>query len=507
MAVEPLIFDLASPGRRAIRMPEPDVPETPLPPGLTREPLDWPEVSEIDVIRHFTRLSQKNHAIDLNFYPLGSCTMKYNPKVNEAVARYPGFAGIHPYQPDATVQGALELMSELQDMLAEISGFHAVTLQPAAGAHGELTGVLIIRNYHRDRRDTARDTILVPDSAHGTNPATAVMAGFKVETVPSNSRGNVDVAKLRSMLGPHIAGLMITNPNTLGLWDEGIDEVIRLVHAAGGLVYNDGANFNAILGIARPGDLGIDVMHFNLHKTFSTPHGGGGPGSGPVGVRAGLEEYLPGPRVVRIDGDGQDGEPRYEWFEPTRSIGRLHSFHGNFGMHVRAYTYIRMHGAAGLRRVSEDAVLAANYLKSQLADDYVIPYDRSCMHEFVASASRQKASGVKAVDIAKRLLDFGIHPPTTYFPLVVPECLMIEPTETESRETLDEFVVAMKQIARESAETPEIVRSAPHTTEYKRFDEAGANRKLNLRWEPAHSQVVPDESVVGAPERELVPAE
>ncbi|HEV2527583.1 MAG TPA: aminomethyl-transferring glycine dehydrogenase subunit GcvPB [Thermomicrobiales bacterium] len=506
MSVEPLIFDLASPGRRGVRVPAPDVPETPLPEGMARESLDWPEVSEIDVIRHFTRLSQKNHAIDLNFYPLGSCTMKYNPKVNEAVARYPGFAGIHPYQPDATVQGALELMSELQDMLAEISGFSAVTLQPAAGAHGELAGVLMIRDYHAARGDTARTTILVPDSAHGTNPATAIMAGFKVETVPSNTRGNVDLGKLREMAGPHIAGLMITNPNTLGLWDEGIEDVITIVHDAGGLVYNDGANFNAILGIARPGDLGIDVMHFNLHKTFSTPHGGGGPGSGPVGVREHLVEYLPGPRVRKVDGETA-GESRYEWFQPNESIGRLHSFHGNFGMHVRAYTYIRMHGGEGLRTVSEDAVLAANYLKSQLQDDYIVPYDRTCMHEFVISATRQKASGVKAVDIAKRLLDFGIHPPTTYFPLVVPECLMIEPTETESIEVLDEFVVAMKQIAWESTETPEIVRSAPHTTEYKRFDEAGANRNLNLRWEPEHSQVVPSESVVGDPVRELVPAE
>lgn len=506
MAVEPLIFDLASPGRRAIRMPEPDIPETPLPETMTRDGLAWPEVSEIDVIRHFTRLSQKNHAIDIGFYPLGSCTMKYNPKVNEAVARYPGFAGIHPYQPDATVQGALELMDELQLMLAEISGFHAVTLQPAAGAHGELTGVLIIRDFHRDNGDTARDTILVPDSAHGTNPATAVMAGFKVQQIPSNSRGNVDIDALRPLLGPHIAGLMITNPNTLGLWDEGIDEVIQLVHGVGGLVYNDGANFNAILGIARPGDLGIDVMHFNLHKTFSTPHGGGGPGSGPVGVRRGLDSYLPGPRVRKVeDGAGS----RYEWFQPEHSIGRLHSFHGNFGMHVRAYTYIRMHGAAGLRRVSEDAVLAANYLKSQLRDDYTVPYDRTCMHEFVASASRQKANGVKAVDIAKRLLDFGIHPPTTYFPLVVPECLMMEPTETESKETLDHFVGAMKQIAREAAETPEVVTGAPHTTEFKRFDEAGANRRLNLRWEPSHSQVVPSESVIGEAERilEAVPAD
>ena len=505
MAVEPLIFDLAEPGRRAVRMPAPDVPQTDLPEDMLRDGLDWPEVSEIDVIRHFTRLSQKNHAIDINFYPLGSCTMKYNPKINEAVARYPGFAGIHPYQPDATVQGALELMFELQEMLAEISGFHQVTLQPAAGAHGELTGVLIIRDYHAARGDTARTTILVPDSAHGTNPATAVMAGFKVETIPSNRRGNVDIEALKGALGPHVAGLMITNPNTLGLWDEGIEEIVRLVHEAGALIYNDGANFNAILGIARPGDLDIDVMHFNLHKTFSTPHGGGGPGSGPVGVREGLESYLPGPRVRKVAGD--DGD-RYEWTMPPDTIGRLHAFHGNFGMHVRAYTYIRMHGAEGLRRVSEDAVLAANYLKAELSDDYIVPYDRTCMHEFVASANRQKANGVKAVDIAKRLLDFGIHPPTTYFPLVVPECLMIEPTETESRQTLDVFVDAMKQIAREAAETPEVVISAPHTTEYKRFDEAGANRNLNLTWR-ADRPVLPSDAVVGEPERirEAVPAD
>ncbi len=489
MAVEPLIYDLSKPERRGVRFPAPDVPETPFPDELRRDRLDWPEVSEIDVIRHYTRLSQKNHAIDINIYPLGSCTMKYNPKINEVVARLPGFAEIHPYQDASTVQGALELMCELQEMLAEISGFAAVGLQPAAGAHGELTGVLIIRAYHQERGDSARTKILVPDSAHGTNPATAVMAGFEIVTIPSDPRGNVDLEKVRAAVGPDTAGLMITNPNTLGLWDEHIQEVVTLVHEAGGLVYNDGANFNAILGIARPGDLDIDVMHFNLHKTFSTPHGGGGPGSGPVGVRADLADYLPGPRVRRVDAaatDGEDGAvPRFEWFEPERSIGRVHSFHGNFGLHVRAYCYIRMHGAEGLRQVSEDAVLNANYLLANLRDRYEVAYDRTCMHELVLSGSRQKAHGVRTLDIAKRLLDFGVHPPTTYFPLIVPEAIMIEPTETESKESLDFFIAAMRQVADEAEHTPEVVTSAPHRTEFKRLDEVSANRNLNLRWQPA----------------------
>ncbi len=482
MAVEPLIYELGKSGRRAVKFPKPTVPETPLPEKLRREALNWPEVSEIDVIRHYTRLSQKNHAIDINMYPLGSCTMKYNPKINEAVARYPGFARLHPYQPESTVQGALELMFDLQEMLAEISGFDAVTLQPAAGAHGELTGCLIMRAYHAERGDTGRTKMIIPDSAHGTNPATARMAGFQVVTLPSDDRGNADVDKLRALVGPDTAGLMITNPNTLGLWDEHIAEVVEIVHGAGGLVYNDGANFNAILGIARPGDLDIDIMHYNLHKTFSTPHGGGGPGSGPVGVRKELAKYLPTPRVRKIT-EGDD--VRYEWFRPDATIGRLHSFNGNFGMHVRAYCYIRMHGAEGLRQISEDAVLNANYLMTQLRDRYEMPYDRTCMHEFVASGNLQKQQhGVKTLDIAKRLLDFGVHPPTTYFPLIVPEALMIEPTETESKESLDYFIDAMRQIADEAETTPELVTSAPHTTETKRLDEVGANRNLNLRWQP-----------------------
>jgi len=482
MAVEPMIFELAKSGRRGVRFPAPDVPVTELPEELTRASLDWPEVSEIDVIRHYTRVSQKNHAIDINFYPLGSCTMKYNPKINEAVARYAGFASIHPYQDPSTVQGALELMFELQEELAEISGFAAVALQPAAGAHGELTGVLVARAYHMERGDTARTKILVPDSAHGTNPATAAMVGFQVITIPSDARGNVDVEAVRAAVGPDTAAMMITNPNTLGLWDEHIREVVDVVHAAGGLVYNDGANFNAILGIVRPGDIGLDIMHFNLHKTFSTPHGGGGPGSGPVGVRSGLERYLPGPLVEKSESDGVS---TYAWVQPEKSIGRLHAFNGNFGMHVRAYTYIRMHGAAGLRKVSEDAVLSANYLLARLRDRYDVAYDRTCMHEFVLSANRQKQHGVRALDIAKRLLDFGVHPPTTYFPLIVPEALMIEPTETESIESLDYFADAMNQIANEAETNPEYVKSAPHNTEYKRLDDVAANRNLNLRWRPA----------------------
>ncbi len=486
MAVEPLIFELSSPGRRAVRIPAPDVPESSLPDDLRRDTLNWPEVSEIDVIRHFTRVSQENHAIDINMYPLGSCTMKYNPRITEKAARMDGFANIHPLAPEETVQGALELMFDLQEMLGEISGFDAVTLQPAAGALGEFTGCLVIKAWHQERGETQRTKMLIPDSAHGTNPATARMAGFDVVTVPSDSRGNTDIDAVRELVGPDTAGLMITNPNTLGLWDERIVEIIDAVHEAGGLVYNDGANFNAILGIARPGDLGIDVMHYNLHKTFSTPHGGGGPGSGPVGVRAELAKYLPGPVVTKVD--EEDG-PRYTWTEPSQSVGKLHGFNGNFGMHVRAYTYIRVHGAEGLKQVSEDAVLNANYLRARLHEAYHQPFDRTCMHEFIATAAIQKKEGgVRTLDIAKRLLDFGVHPPTTYFPLIVPEALMIEPTETESRESLDYFVDAMLQIAQEAQDDPEFVKQAPHTTEYKRLDEVGANRNLNLRWEPAHER-------------------
>lgn len=486
MAVEPTIFELSEPGRRGVVFPPPDVPDAGLPAGMQRDSLQFPEASEIDVVRHFTRMSQKNHAIDIAMYPLGSCTMKFNPRINEAVARLSGFANIHPLQPADTVPGALKLLYELEQMLAEISGLHNVSLQPAAGAHGELAGTLIIRAYHRDRGEMDRTQVLVPDSAHGTNPATAVMAGFEVVTIQSDKRGNVDLESVRAAAGPKTAALMITNPNTLGLWDEHIQEVVSIIHEAGGLVYNDGANFNAILGLAKPGDIGIDVMHFNLHKTFSTPHGGGGPGSGPVGVTETLAPYLLGPCVERyLD---EDGNEAFAWVVPEQSIGRLHGFNGNFGMHVRAYTYIRMHGEDGLRQISEDAVLSANYLLARLRDAYDVAYDRRCMHEVVLSARRQKQKGVRALDVAKRLLDFGIHPPTTYFPLIVPEALMIEPTETESKQSLDYYIDAMLEIAREAEETPEVVTSAPHSTEFKRLDEAGANRNLNLRWAPENAK-------------------
>ena len=478
MAVEPLIFELSKPGRRGTTVPAVDVPETEIPADLCRDGLALPEVSEIDVIRHFTRMSQKNHAIDINFYPLGSCTMKYNPKINEIAARMPGFAAIHPLQEPETVQGALELMEELRGYLAEISGFDTVTLQPAAGAHGELTGVLIARAYHESRGDHARDTVLVPDSAHGTNPATAAMAGFKVVTVPSDERGNCDVDKLRELVGPNTALLMITNPNTLGLWDENVVEIVKVVHEAGGLVYNDGANFNAILGMVRPADLGMDIMHFNLHKTFSTPHGGGGPGSGPVGVRADLAQFLPDPIVVKRD----DGSYGFE--SPEHTVGKVHGFYGNFGMHVRAYAYMLSHGAQGLHDISRHAVLNANYVRVKLNDVYHVPFDRICMHEFVCEGHWEDAPGVHALDISKRLIDYGFHPPTNYFPLIVPEALMIEPTETESRETLDEFVEAMLSIAREAHEDPDLLHEAPHNAPTKRLDEVAAARNLVLCCRP-----------------------
>lgn len=486
MAVEPLIFEMSKPGRHGTTVPKSVVPETDIPTELCRDDLDLPEVSEIDVIRHYTRLSHKNHAIDINMYPLGSCTMKYNSKINEIVARFPGNSAIHPLQDPEEVQGALHLMYDLQEMLCEISGFEAITLQPAAGALGELTGILIARAYHESRGDHQRDTVIVPASAHGTNPATAKMAGFKVVTVESDERGNVKLDQLRELVGPDTAALMITNPSTLGVWDENITEVVDIVHNAGGLVYNDGANFNAILGIVKPTDIDIDITHFNLHKTFSTPHGGGGPGSGPVGVRTELAEFLPCPTIAKTTDD--DGNDFYTYHWPEKSIGRVHGFLGNFGMHVRAYTYIRMHGADGLRRVSEDAVLSANYILAKLRDAYEVPYDRSCMHELVLSANRQKQNGVRALDIAKRLLDFGIHAPTVYFPLIVPEAMLIEPTETESLETLNLFIDIMLQIAEEAETNPEMVTGAPHNIEYKRLDEVNANRNLNLRWVPEHAQ-------------------
>jgi glycine dehydrogenase subunit 2 len=474
--VQPLIFELSRPGRSAYSLPECDVPEEKddsLVPAayLRKRPAELPEVYEVDVIRHYTALSRKNFGVDNGFYPLGSCTMKYNPKINEDVARFPGFAKIHPYQPEESMQGALELLYNLQRDLAEITGMDRVTLQPAAGAHGEWTGLMMIRAYHESRGEK-RTKVIVPDSAHGTNPASAAAAGFETVTIPSDSRGLVDLAALEAAAGPETAALMLTNPNTLGLFEENITEIARIVHEAGGLLYYDGANANAIMGITRPGDMGFDVVHLNLHKTMSTPHGGGGPGAGPVGVKEHLAPFLPRPTVARRD-DGSF----YLDFGGAESIGRVKAFYGNFGILVRAYTYIRTLGPEGLKRVSENAVLNANYMLKRLAPYYEVPFNRPCKHEFVLSGSRQKKRGVRTLDIAKRLLDFGYHPPTIYFPLIVDECMMIEPTETESKETLDGFIDVMIRIAGEAEENPEHVKNAPYTTIVKRLDETLAARK------------------------------
>jgi glycine dehydrogenase subunit 2 len=434
-----------------------------------------------------------NWAIDLGFYPLGSCTMKYNPKVNEAAARLPGFAQTHPYQDSHSVQGNLQLMFELQEMLREIGGFAGVTLQPSAGAHGELTGVLIMRAYQIDRGETQRTKILVPDSAHGTNPATITMSGLEVIEVPSDARGNVDLAALSAVCGDTVCGLMLTNPNTLGLFEEQLQQVMDLIHGCGGLVYGDGANMNAILGVAKPGELGFDVMHFNLHKTFSTPHGGGGPGAGAVGVSEALVPFLPGPVVALCrcteaecdcdcDGEHDEEELCFHLVMPEKSIGRVKAFYGNFAVLVRAYTYIRMLGAAGLREVGTTAVLNANYLKSQIRDLFPVSHDRTHMHEFVVKGIIPEAPDVHALDIAKRLIDYGFHPPTNYFPLIVPEALMIEPTETESKETLDAFAAALRRIRDEALTDPTVLHEAPHTAPVRRLDEVQAARQPIVRF-------------------------
>lgn len=415
--------------------------------------------------------------------------MKYNPKINEVTARLPGFANLHPLQPIETCQGALVLMYHLQQWLMEIGGFAGVSLQPAAGAHGELTGILIIRAYHSSREDAKRCKILVPDSAHGTNPATSAMSGLEVVQLRSDEQGNVDLEALREHCDESLAGLMLTNPNTLGLYDQNVEQVIRMVHEAGGLVYGDGANMNALLGIVRPGDLGFDVLHYNLHKTFSTPHGGGGPGSGPVAVASHLVDFLPDPVVAVVEEGDEDQDllPLYGLVTPSRTIGRVKAFQGHFGMFVRAFTYIRMHGAEGLRHISETAVLNANYLMALLKDTYTVPYDRICMHEFVAEGRWPDAPGVHALDISKRLMDFNFHPPTNYFPLIVHESLMIEPTETESKETLDSFADAMKQIAEEARTNPEILTTAPHETPFGRLDEVKAAKELVLCCVPEYT--------------------
>lgn len=487
--VEPLIFELSSPGRIGFSLPEVAMDEAPeLDAALTRQTLDMPEVSEIDVTRHFVRLSQKNYGIDIGFYPLGSCTMKYNPKVHEDVAIMPGWAHIHPYQDPECVQGALQVQYELGEMLKQISGMDAITLQPAAGAQGEFTGILMMRAYHRSRGDNERDTLLVPDSAHGTNPATAASAGFKIISLKSAADGSVDIEALKGVLSPRVAGMMLTVPSTLGLFERNILEISRLVHEAGGLMYGDGANLNALVGHIRPGDLGFDVMHINLHKTFTTPHGGGGPGSGPVACKEPLAQFLPGPIIKQEGGT-------YDFVQPEHSIGRVKNFWGNFGMHVRAYTYIRHLGLKGLKRVSEDAIINANYIRANLKDTYWLPYDRICMHEVVLSGRNIKQqTGCKTLDIAKRLIDYGMHPPTVYFPLIVDEALMIEPTETESKETLDEFIAAMKAVAQEARTNPDLLHAAPTTTPVGRLDEVTAAREPNLRWrQPKPVEVEPQD--------------
>ena len=488
MSVEKLIFEKGAPGRRAATLPGIDVPAEPLEdliPGqfLRQEPAPLPEVSEIEVVRHYTHLSQRNFGVDTGFYPLGSCTMKYNPKINEDIAALPGFAHIHPLQPDATVQGAIQLVYELERDLAEISGMARVTLQPSAGAHGELTGLMLIKAYHRSRGEEQRNLVLIPDNAHGTNPASTTLAGYKAVEAKTDPRtGGIEISHLRALLdanGANIAAIMLTNPNTLGLFDEKVAEIAEMVHSVGGQLYFDGANANAVLGITRPGDMGFDVVHFNLHKTCSTPHGGGGPGAGPIGVKDHLVSFLPGPLPAKH-------EQGYSWEDAgPQSIGKVRTNKGNFGVLVRAYTYIRTNGPDGLRRVSESAILNANYLKHELASDYEIAYPQICQHEFVATAQRQKEEyGVTANDIAKRLLDFGMYAPTIYFPLIVHEAMMIEPTETETRETLDTFVSVMRQIAEEARTDPETVKTAPHTTVVGRLDQALAARKPNLRWQP-----------------------
>ncbi len=475
--LEPILYEMSTPGAIGVSLPDSDVPETPLPQHLMRKDLPLPEISEVDVVRHFTRLSQKNYCVDLGIYPLGSCTMKYNPKMNEEAIKLPGFSQIHPYQDAETVQGALQLMYELQNYLGEISGLPGVTLQPAAGAQGELTGILVIRAYHLARGDTARNEVLVPDSAHGTNPATSTMGGFKVVEVKSDRRGNVDLDNLRAKVNEKTVGLMLTNPNTLGLFEERVQQVCQIVHDVGGLVYGDGANLNAIVGLVRASDLGFDVVHTNLHKTFSVPHGGGGPGAGPVMVRENLAQFLPGPIVVKHGNE-------YSFHMPQHSIGRVKSFWGNFLALVRAYTYIRSYGREHLREIAENAVINANYLLARLRGAYEPAFpDRKCKHEFVLDGTRfAKQYGVRTLDVAKRIIDMGFYPPTIYFPLIVPECLMIEPTETQSKASLDEFADALLQIAEEARTDPDLLHSAPHNTPVSRLDETRAARDPILRY-------------------------
>ena len=482
-----LTFDLSTPGHQGVQLPGLDVPEAPLPAAsMLREDVRLPELTQLEVVRYFTALSRLNYSIDTGFYPLGSCTMKYNPKINEDVARLPGFASLHPSQPAETAQGALAVLSELQGLLAAVTGMDAATLAPMAGAQGEFAGVLMIKSFLADAGRGERSRVLIPDSAHGTNPATAAMCGFEVVSIPTGAEGDMDLDALGRELDARTAALMLTLPNTLGLWERNILRIAGMVHDAGALLYGDGANLNAIAGQIRPGDLGFDAWHINVHKTFSTPHGGGGPGAGPVTVKAHLAPYLPEPQAVA----GEDG--LVHLVRPERSIGRLSQYHGNFGVLLRAFTYLKTLGGGGVKEMSEAAVVHANYLQARLRDAYRLPYDRRVLHEVVFSAARQKqAGGVRALDIAKRLIDYGYHPPTIYFPLIVEEALMIEPTEAESRASIDAFCEAMLAIAREAEEQPDLVRTAPHEAPLGRLDEATAARRPVLRWRPDSTPDLP----------------
>jgi glycine dehydrogenase subunit 2 len=476
-----LLFEMSRPGRQGYSLPSCDIPGKPLEqilpqPLQRREELSLPELSEVEVIRHYTELSTRNFGVDTGFYPLGSCTMKYNPKVNEDAAVIPGFAFMHPCQPEETVQGALELLYNMEQGLKALTGMDRFTLQPAAGAHGELAGLMLIQAYHRSRGDEKRNKVLIPLSAHGTNPATVSMAGYYVIQIPCDERGLVDLEALKAAVDDNTSALMLTNPSTLGLFEEEITAIAKAVHEAGGLLYYDGANMNAIMGYTRPGDMGFDVVHLNIHKTLSTPHGGGGPGGGPVGVKERLVPFLPVPLIEK------EGEAYSFNYDLPHSIGKMHSFYGNFGVVIKAYTYMRMLGAEGLKQASTDAVLNANYLMNLLKKTYYLPYDRVCKHEFVLSARPEKKKGAGAGDIAKALLDRGFHPPTVYFPLIVEEALMIEPTDTESRETLDAFAATMEEIARDIEADAEHVAHGPYNTVVGRLDEVRAARSPVLRW-------------------------
>lgn len=480
---ELLLNEMSMPGRKGYTLPALDVPEKKLSsiiPStyLRKQPVPLPEVSENEVQRHFIRISSKNYHIDYNMYPLGSCTMKYNPKINEKSAALPGNFDVHPMAPDSASQGALQIQYELKQMLSEITGMADVSLQPAAGSQGELTGIMLFKKYHEKRGNDHKKYILVPDSAHGTNPASVAISGYKVININTDENGMTDMDDLRSKVNDEVAGLMLTNPNTVGIFDSNIREIQKLVHDVDGLMYMDGANMNALLGIARPGDMGFDVVHLNLHKTFSTPHGGGGPGSGPIGVSNRVKDFVPRPEIRH------DGERYYREFDIPESIGKVHSFYGSFGMMVRAWVYIRLHGAKGLREISENAILNANYILHRLKDDYDLPFKGPVMHEVVFSGNRQKKqNNVKTADIAKRILDYGFHAPTVYFPLIVPECMMIEPTESEPKETIDQFCESMIAIAREVENDPEVVRTAPHSAPHSRLDDAYAAKNINVRWD------------------------